>query len=153
MVFKHARFAIHYRDGSVLIEDRNDPHSWDNAPKVNMYTVSILFDAPYHGELSTMLQPSHNGVNRFFQFKTKVLRLKKESHDYESARSLSIGRVNDPYGNCTIKEATIIDEEGEDIFNPNRPQKPHIRKYHTNVHDIKLNLKLFGIDVSKCEQE
>lgn len=28
-----ARFVIHYKDGSTLMEDRNDEYCWDNAPK------------------------------------------------------------------------------------------------------------------------
>lgn len=44
MVYKRGRFVIHYKDGTTYIEDRNDPHSWDNRPIKPIKAIGIQPD-------------------------------------------------------------------------------------------------------------
>lgn len=45
MVYKRGRFVIHYKDGDTYMEDRNDPHSWDNRPRKPISAVGIQPDS------------------------------------------------------------------------------------------------------------
>jgi hypothetical protein len=44
MVYRRGRFVIHYKDGSTYIEDRKDPHAWDNRPKKPIAALGIQPD-------------------------------------------------------------------------------------------------------------
>ena len=44
MVYKRGRFVIHYKDGSTYMEDRDDPHAWDNRPRKPIAALGIQPD-------------------------------------------------------------------------------------------------------------
>lgn len=50
-MYKHARFVIYYRTGNVRNEDREDPHSWDNAPKYEYLCIECGEKYPYFPEV------------------------------------------------------------------------------------------------------
>jgi len=54
MVYKRGRFVIHYKDGTTYIEDRKDPHAWDNRPIKPIKAIGIQPDSQiYVNQITT----------------------------------------------------------------------------------------------------
>jgi predicted RNA-binding Zn-ribbon protein involved in translation (DUF1610 family) len=57
MVFEYARFVIYYKNGKTVIENREDPHHWDNAPKYEYLCPSCWSKYPYYPQAEMFYCP------------------------------------------------------------------------------------------------
>ena len=146
-----ARFVVYYKNGEMVVEDRNDGYSWDNLKnKKNITAIGILYDPLILNEKdeegnqlrltdvpkSLILRSSDKHEYRFFQFKTVDMQLGK-SKDRSSGRyetNLTIGMVVDKEGHCIVTEAM---------------PDMKIRTYYTSVKELRLNLELFEIELEE----
>jgi len=145
-----ARFVVFYKNGKTIVENRKDPHCWDNLNKDNISAIGIVYDPLVLSEKDAngkelrlsnvpqqlIIKGSKKHNYRFFQFKTVDMQLgnSKERKAGKHEINLTIGMVVDKEGHCIVLEAMA---------------GVNIRMYYTTVHSIGLNLKLFEIDLNE----
>jgi hypothetical protein len=152
-----ARFVIHYKNGTTLIEDRNDPHCWDNASKDDISALGIKYDPfpvkttnPDTGEEVRIADPYRNQPVRvvlnphilkgsskkrygFFQMKEAELKIAPGAQPI--TKSLCVGMIIDKEGHCVVMRGLA---DGR------------VYTFYTTVHSLTLNLELFGIKLEEC---
>lgn len=144
-----ARFVIHYKDGTTLIEDRNDSYCWDNASKENISALGIVYDPipigikdPNTGKDIRITLDEHTlkGSSKynypFFMQKDAVLKLVPNAKP--KTLGLMVGLVTNKAGHCVVMYG-----------------KPNgcVSTFYTTVHSLTLNLELFGIKLEECGKE
>lgn len=162
MACPFARFVVHYKDGTTVIENRKDSHHWDNLPKEGIRAVGILmepvplWDDPWetlrdrkvsvmdrHGRtirvspIQHTLKGSQQYNHQFFQFKTAVQPIgirKGLPVPTQYHVNLTVGMVVDNEGHCIVMEA----KEDRSVYT-----------YYTTVYSMGLNLDLFNIKLGQ----
>lgn len=151
MAYGNARFVIHYRDGSKFEEDRNDPHSWDNASKKDVLALGILPNPLVTGEIDRdgnhlrRIMPEHKltASSKYFYapFQMKLGEIVVVRGNTQITYGLRVGFVLDEDGKCICLD--MKNEEGSYTFNT----------FYTTVYSLALNLDLLEIDLGECGKE
>lgn len=145
-----ARFVVHYKDGTTVVEDRSKKDCWDALSKENIAALGVLYDPLVLNERDAngkqlrisnlpqqlILKGSKRHNYRFFQFKTVDLQVggSKERNAGKHEVNLTVGMVVDNMGHCIVLEAY-----------PNVV----IRTYYTTTYSLRLNLDLFKIKLNE----
>jgi len=122
MTCPFARFVVHYKDGTTIVEDRSKKSHWDEISKQNISALGILYDPIPIGERDAdgkpirirlpeyVLKGSKKYNYRFFQLKDKVLGPAKYGKE-GTVLGLVIGMITDSDGHCVVmwgtKDGTI----------------------------------------------
>ena len=114
-------FIAHYKDGKSLSE--NAGYDWANIPKENITSLQLI--SPGDGKTYSVSSPSALG---FFQLKIGMADWGKPGRQ----TGTMIGYVFNEQGDCFVLEVGI--------------DKHIVKAYTDNVIDMKMNLKLMGLE-------
>lgn len=164
MACPYARFVIYYDDGTMLLEDRNNPRSWDDAPKEGIWDLGILFD-PQHlyfphtkGKNDQPLPIKDPTTGTHIVERLPIMKLKGRRFIHvgwfrmidfvrefiggsaEKTLSLMVGYIYNPEGDCVImfgkQDRTVVTFQ-HNIFDMHADKKSSI-------------FKAMQIDLEKC---
>lgn len=156
MVCSFARFVIHYRDGTTLVEDRKNPYSWDKAPKENISALGILFD-PGVIHVDNKVVRSDGNILRY-PFDENTLRgSKKYKYGFFQYKDIlfatsKVGKFSSGRNELGLVIGIVLDKEGHCICMQGKPNR-NISVFYTTVHSLGLGLELQGIKLEECGQE
>lgn len=153
-----AKFVIHYKDGSTLIEDKKDDYCWNNASKDNISALGILFDPlPLYDDNRPVLSDDGRQLRLTFDEHTlKGSKTYKYGFFMDKEIIFALGKsktLNRGRNEISLGIGMVIDSEGHCICMRGTKDR-QIYTYYTTVHSLGMDqnslTENYNIDLGEC---